>query len=152
MPRRAQKDQSSPAQPPTHPSRTWLTCPRSRVTLTWLNSSPRDSGGLCHQRSVPSMALVMGCALLLFAEEQMSQYWPWWKAQRQHLMVARKTRPTVPSSSPSSRATSPWLLCWGCHSQPCQYPEILTWAIQSSLQTQAASSPVQLRNLFLVNP
>lgn len=53
------------------------TWPRSSVTLTSLYSSPRDSGGLCHQRSVPSMALLTGCALLLFAAVQMSQYWPW---------------------------------------------------------------------------
>lgn len=46
------------------------------MTLTSLYSSPRDSGGLCHQRSVPSMALLTGCALLLLAAEQMSQYWP----------------------------------------------------------------------------
>lgn len=52
------------------------TWPRSRVTLTSLYSRPRDSGGLCHQRSVPSMALLTGCALLLFAAVQMSQYWP----------------------------------------------------------------------------
>lgn len=52
------------------------TWPRSRVTLTSLYSSPRDSGGLCHQRSVPSTALLTGCALLLLAAVQMSQYWP----------------------------------------------------------------------------
>lgn len=46
------------------------------MTLTSLYSRPRDSGGLCHQRSVPSMALLTGCALLLFAAVQMSQYWP----------------------------------------------------------------------------
>lgn len=80
-----------PAWSATQPRRSWVTCPRSKVTLTWLNSSPRERGGLCHQRSVPSMAFVMGCALLLFAEEQMSQYWPCWKAQNQHLTVARKT-------------------------------------------------------------
>lgn len=61
------------------------------MTLTWLNSSPRDRGGLCHQRSVPSMALVMGWALLLSAEEQMSQYWPWRKIQK-HLTLPRKTQ------------------------------------------------------------
>lgn len=52
------------------------TWPKSSVTLTSLYSRPRDSGGLCHQRSVPSMALLAGCALLLFAAVQMSQYWP----------------------------------------------------------------------------
>lgn len=69
---------AAPARPHGHRSRggdpTW---PRSRVTLTSLYSSPRDSGGLCHQRSVPSMALLTGCALLLLAAVQMSQYWPW---------------------------------------------------------------------------
>lgn len=53
------------------------TCPRSRVTFTWLNSVLRDRGGLCHQRSVPSMALVMGWARSLSLWLQMSQYWPW---------------------------------------------------------------------------
>lgn len=85
------KAESLPAWSATQPRRSWVTCPRSKVTLTWLNSSPRERGGLCHQRSVPSMALVMGWALLLFAEEQMSQYWPCWKVQKQHLTVARRT-------------------------------------------------------------
>lgn len=53
------------------------TCPRFRVTLTWLNSVLRDRGGLCHHRSVPSMALVMGWARSLSPWLQMSQYWPW---------------------------------------------------------------------------
>lgn len=52
------------------------TWPRSSVTLTSLYSRPRDRGGLCHQRSVPSIALLTGCALLLLAAVQMSQYWP----------------------------------------------------------------------------
>lgn len=53
------------------------TCPRSRVTFTSLYSVLRDRGGLCHHRSVPSMALVMGCARSLSPWLQMSQYWPW---------------------------------------------------------------------------
>lgn len=55
----------------------YLTCPRSRVTFTSLYSVLRDRGGLCHHRSVPSMALVMGWARSLSPCMQMSQYWPW---------------------------------------------------------------------------
>lgn len=50
------------------------TCPRSRVTLTSLYSVLRDRGGLCHHRSVPSMALVMGWARSLSLLLQTSQY------------------------------------------------------------------------------
>lgn len=58
-----------------------LTCPRSRVTFTSLYSVLRDRGGLCHHRSVPSMALVMGWARSL-SWLQMSQYWPWEDRER----------------------------------------------------------------------
>lgn len=47
-----------------------LTCPRSRVTFTSLYPGPLDRGGLCHHRSVPSMALVTGRALLGSTELQ----------------------------------------------------------------------------------
>ena len=54
-----------------------LTCPRSRVTFTSLYASPLERGGLCHHRSVPSMALVTGWALFGSTELQESQNWPW---------------------------------------------------------------------------
>lgn len=82
------------------------TCPRSRVTLTSLYSGPRDSGGLCHQRSVPSMALLAGCALLLLAAEQMSQYWPCGEGAVRGLgragpLVSHTSHPPPPISGPS---------------------------------------------------
>lgn len=52
------------------------TCPRSSVTFTSLYSVLRERGGLCHHRSVPSIALVMGWARLLSAVSHVSQYWP----------------------------------------------------------------------------
>lgn len=76
------------------------TWPRSRVTLTSLYSSPRDSGGLCHQRSVPSMALLTGCALLLLAAVQMSQYWPCGGGRGQ--MAERGWHPALPVTLPPS--------------------------------------------------
>ena len=47
-----------------HPVAHALTCPRSKVTLTSLYFKPIERAGLCHQRSVPSTALVTGWALL----------------------------------------------------------------------------------------
>jgi len=38
-----------------------LTCPRSIVRLTSVYFDPLERGGLCHQRSVPSMAFCGGC-------------------------------------------------------------------------------------------
>lgn len=78
------------------------TCPRSRVTLTSLYSGPRDSGGLCHQRSVPSMALLAGCALLLLAAEQMSQYWPCGEGAVRGLGRAGPSSPTPHAPHPRS--------------------------------------------------
>lgn len=46
------------------------------MTFTWLYSTLRDRGGLCHHLSVPSIALVIGCARLLSAALHVSQYWP----------------------------------------------------------------------------
>lgn len=47
-----------------------LTCPRSKVRLTSLYWVPEESGGLCHQRSDPSIAWVAGCAFLESSELQ----------------------------------------------------------------------------------
>lgn len=90
------------------------TWPRSSVTLTSLYSSPRDSGGLCHQRSVPSMALLTGCALLLFAAVQMSQYWPWGGR-----MVQGHLPTTTRASTASPRPPLPRLL--GKHTSRAHY-------------------------------
>lgn len=40
-----------------------LTCPRSNVTLTSSYFKPKEREGLCHQRSVPSIAFSTGWAL-----------------------------------------------------------------------------------------
>ena len=53
-----------------------LTCPRSSVTFTSLYPGPLERGGLCHHRSVPSIAFVTGWALLGLLELQWSQNWP----------------------------------------------------------------------------
>lgn len=43
--------------------RNLLTWPKSMVRFTSLYFMPRDSGGLCHQLPVPSIAYSAGCAL-----------------------------------------------------------------------------------------
>ena len=54
-----------------------LTCPRSMVRLTSLYSSPRERGGLCHHRSVPSSACSGGWAWPGTRGSHTSQSWPW---------------------------------------------------------------------------
>lgn len=56
---------------------TWNSCPKSMVKLTSLYFMPRDSGGLCHQFSVPSVAYSAGWLLSGMLGSQKSQTCPW---------------------------------------------------------------------------
>lgn len=52
-----------------------ITCPNSIVRLTSLYFIPLDSGGLCHQVSIPSTANSGGCILSGLVGSHLSQYY-----------------------------------------------------------------------------